>query len=67
MIDSAGDHHSPNTDSYLTSGKTSIATLLFGFFLLIAGATLLMIALSTGRHEAASETPADQIDSAGDR
>jgi len=67
MIDSAGDHHRPNTDSYLTSGKTSIAALLFGLFLLIAGATLLILALSTGRHQAASKTPADQIDSAGDR
>jgi hypothetical protein len=67
MIDSAGDHHRPNTDSYLTSGKTPIATLLFGLFLLITGATLLILALSTDRHQAANKTPADQIDSAGDR
>ena len=67
MIDSAGDHHRPNTDSCLTSGKTSIATLLFGLFLLVAGAALLILTLSTGRHQAESKAPADQIDSAGDR
>ena len=49
------------------SGKTSIATLLVGLFLLVAGAALLILTLSTGRHQAESKAPADQIDSAGDR
>tara|TARA_B100001146_G_scaffold89497_1_gene79338 strand:- start:1124 stop:1327 length:204 start_codon:yes stop_codon:yes gene_type:complete len=67
MMHSASDHHRPNTNKCNTLGETSIATLLFGLFLLIAGAALLITALSTGRHQAANETPADQIDSAGDR
>ena len=67
MMDSAGDPHRLNTNKCNTLGETSIATLLFGLFLLIAGAALLIMALSTGRHQAANKTPADQIDSAGDR
>ena len=67
MMHSASDHHHPNTNKCRTLGETSIATLLFGLFLLITGAALLIMALSTGRHQAATKTPADQIDSAGDR
>tara|TARA_B110000014_G_scaffold165524_1_gene117019 strand:- start:630 stop:833 length:204 start_codon:yes stop_codon:yes gene_type:complete len=63
MMDSSGDHHRPNTNKCNTLGETSIATLLFGLFLLIAGATLLIMTLSTGPHQAANKTPVDQIDS----
>ena len=63
MMDSTDDHHRPNTNGSKTLGETSIATLLFGLFLLIAGATLLIMVLSTGPHQAANKTPVDQIDS----
>tara|TARA_B100000586_G_C19872963_1_gene327602 strand:- start:306 stop:509 length:204 start_codon:yes stop_codon:yes gene_type:complete len=67
MMDSASNHNRSKATICNTLGETSIATLLFGLFLLIAGATLLIMALSTGRHQAANKTPTDQIDSAGDR
>jgi len=67
MMDSSGNHRRPKTNKCNTLGKASIATLLFGLLLLIIGATLLIMALSPGHHQAAKKTPTDQINSTGDQ